>query len=434
MIQLQFLNYLLTAKDSSVITVNNLDKSFFSEYPDEYEFIFDHISRYGNVPDKESFVARFPHFDLFTVSESTKYLLDQLYEDRNKRVLADTFNQVRKLLLQDKVDEAVKLYSNASQNVATLVRLDSVDILRDTSRFQQYVDKSNDFAKYYISTGFPELDSIIGGWDRHEELATIVARTNQGKSWLLLKCAVAAAQQGLKVGLYSGEMSESKVGYRIDTLLSHISNTSIIHGDVSIQNKYKNYIDKLPTMCKGSIKVLTPAMINGTAGVTALRAFIEKEDLDMLCIDQHSLLEDDRGAKNPVEKASNISRDLKLLQVLKKIPIISVSQQNRNSTEGGVDSSHVAQSDRISQDSTILIFFEKKDDCMELNLVKSRDSANGKKIKYQVNLNIGEFKYIPIDGDGVESDAQEQLHKTFDSVDPSSYQDGLSGADAWGSY
>ena len=33
----------------------------------------------------------------------------------------------------------------------------------------------------------------------------------------------------------------------------------------------------------------------------------------MLCIDQHSLLEDDRNARNPVEKASNISKDLKNL-------------------------------------------------------------------------------------------------------------------------
>ena len=54
-------------------------------------------------------------------------------------------------------------------------------------------------------------------------------------------------------------------------------------------------------------------MINGPAGVSALRAFIEKEKLDILFVDQHSLLEDDRKAKNPVDKAANISRDLKNL-------------------------------------------------------------------------------------------------------------------------
>ena len=108
--------------------------------------------------------------------------------------------------------------------------------------------------------------------------------------------------------------------------------------------------------------------------------------------------DNDRKAKNPVERAANISRDLKQLQVLKRIPIISVSQQNRASTENGVGTEMVAQSDRISQDSTILIFIEREKDnknIIKLNLVKSRDSENGKVLCYNVDLNRGLFTYIP---------------------------------------
>ena len=223
--------------------------------------------------------------------------------------------------------------------------------------------------------------------------------------------AVAAAEQGLNVGIYSGEMSERKVGYRIDTLISHLSNSSIMRGDSNIQTEYKSYIEKLPTMFKGSIKVLTPAMINGVAGVTALRAFIEKEKLDILCVDQHSLLEDDRRAKSPVEKAANISRDLKNLQVIKKIPIIAVSQQNRESTENGATTAHVAQSDRISQDSTILIFLNQRDNVLTLNLVKSRDSGNGAKLQYAIDLNAGIFTFIP---DGTDEDQAEALRREYE--------------------
>ena len=79
----------------------------------------------------------------------------------------------------------------------------------------------------------------------------------------------------------------------------------------------KKFIDELPTKYKGSIKVLTPNMIDGPAGVNSLRTFIEKEKLDILFVDQHSLLEDDRKARNPIEKAANISKDLKNLQVEK---------------------------------------------------------------------------------------------------------------------
>jgi replicative DNA helicase len=144
-------------------------------------------------------------------------------------------------------------------------------------------------------------------------------------------------------------------------------------------------------------------MINGPAGVSALRAFVEKYNLDVLYVDQHSLLEDDRKAKNPVEKAANISKDLKLLQVVKQIPIISVSQQNRSTVEGKeFDTTQLAQSDRIAQDSTVIIFIERNKDLFKLHLVKSRDTENGKVLTYKVDLNTGRFTFIPEDEDSAD--------------------------------
>lgn len=414
MVQLQFLNKILSTRDTSLFTLNNLTEEYFSDYINEFRFITNHINQYGNVPDKVSFLNSFPDFDILDVKESDSYLIDELYTDRNKRFLAKTFNQVRKLLGENKTDEAMALYTKASEDVVKAIHLDSIDITQDTSRYNSYVERCEDFSKYYLKTGFPELDELIGGWDRLEELATIVARPGIGKSWILLLIAKAALEQGLRVGLYSGEMSEMKVGYRFDTLASHLSNGKLMHGNSAIQNDYKKYIDNLPTKYKGCLKVLTPTMIGGPAGVTALRAFVEKENLDILCIDQHSLLEDDRKAKNPVEKASNISKDLKNLQVMKKIPIIAVSQQNRASTENGASTANVAQSDRISQDSTIVIFLERKDDILTLNLVKARDSVNGKKIHYACDFNNGIFTYMPEEGDPLSNEHCEELREEYD--------------------
>lgn len=396
--------------------MNNLNEDFFSDYREEYKWIVDHINTYGNCPDLPSFVNKFPEFDVIEVKETDRYLLDELYADYNKRQLAKVFNKVRDLLNQDKTDEAMTVYTSAATDIAKSTHLDSVDIFHDTSRFNKYLDKCNDFNKYYIKTGFAELDECIGGWDRQEELATIVARPGVGKSWVLHKVALAAAEQGLTVGIYSGEMSENKVGYRIDTLISHISNSAIMRGKDDIQLEYKKHMEELPNKFKGTIKILTPAMINGVAGVTALRAFIEKEKLDILCVDQHSLLEDDRRARSPVEKAANISRDLKNLQVLKGIPIIAVSQQNRDSTENGQSTANVAQSDRISQDSTILIFLEQKDGVLTLNLVKARDSVNGKKLQYAIDLNKGIFTFIPNEDSSSSQRISEDLKREFEDT------------------
>ena len=144
------------------------------------------------------------------------------------------------------VDDALQVYTQSQSLTSESKNLSCVDILKDTTRYQDYVDRCNDYLKFYVRTGFPELDEVIGGWDRNEELATIAARPGVGKSWVLLKCASAALEQGLQVGIYSGEMSERKVGYRFDTLVSHISNYAITKGIADVQNEYKSYIDTLP--------------------------------------------------------------------------------------------------------------------------------------------------------------------------------------------
>lgn len=418
MIQLQYICKILSSKDPTLITLNNLTDEFFSDYKDEFNYIKNHLQKYGNIPDVETFLSIFSDFDYITVTESDKYLLDALYDDRNKRVLATTFNRVRDAINSGDTERAMQIYSESSEQLMQAKHLEAVDIYKDFSRYDAYLSRTKNIENYYVTTGFPELDEVIGGWDRKEELATIVARTNTGKSMILYKTALAAAEQGLTVGIYSGEMSENKVGYRIDTMLSHISNTKLTHGDISVNNDYKTFLDSVGNKLKGKILVLTPPMINGTAGVSALRAFIEKYHLDMLCVDQHSLLEDDRKARNPVERAANISKDLKNLQVMAQIPIISVSQQNREDTsEKGVDTKNIAQSDRIGQDSTVVIFLERKDSVMTLTLVKSRDSANGVKLSYNVNFDTGSWIYIPSEGDALNGNKCEDVKDEFEYSD-----------------
>lgn len=396
MIQLQVLNRILDSKDSSIITLNNIDESFFSDYPDEFKYIKNHLDEYQTIPDKYTFCDKFPDFDVIEVGETNSYLLSELYKDKNARNLASVFNQVRKKLNDGDVEGAISIYTNAQSIASSGKFITSVDILKDTTRYDDYIERCHNYNKFYVKTGFKELDDAIGGWDRQEELATIVARPGVGKTWVLLKSSVAALEQGLRVGVYSGEMSERKVGYRFDTLIGHVSNYGISKGDDSMMNEYKKHIEYLQNKYPdGGYLVLTPSMIDGPATVNALKAFIETEHLDILFVDQHSLLEDDRKAKNPVDRAANISRDLKNLQVLKKIPIIAVSQQNRVESDEGPSSANISQSDRIGQDSTAIIFVSQKDNVMTLTLGKSRDSVAGKKINYAIDLNKGIFTFIP---------------------------------------
>lgn len=399
MIQAQVINKIIQDRDPSIITLNNLTADYFSDYKQEFWFIKKHLDEYGNIPDSTTFLSKFPNFEYFEVHETLNYLLEELVKDKNKRFLAENFNKIRNFIMSNDVDSAMQLLRQASEESSASISLQCVDVIHDTSRYDRYLDRVDNLDKYFIKTGFPELDAIISGWDCNEDLVTIVARNGLGKSWILFRCAAAAAKQGKRVGIYSGEMSEDSVGYRIDTLIGNISNGALMHGGGSVKNEYKKFLEELQTKVPGELFVLTPKMINGPATVSALRAFVEKYNLDILFVDQHSLLEDDRKAKDKVEKASNISKDLKLLQSVKRIPVVCVSQQNREKVEEGFDTTQIANSDRIGQDSSVVLFIERKDDLLKLHLKKSRNSGCGQVLTYRVDLNKGIFQFIPDEKD-----------------------------------
>ena len=407
--QLQVLNKVLQTKDFSLIELNNLTEDFFFNYKAEFNYIKNHYEKYQSVPDKLTFINIFPEFDIIEVTEPDNYLIEQLYKDYNSSFIASRFNQIKKLIEEDKTDEAVAYLVNSVDNLHQGSAIQSHDLLNDTSRYDRYLERVANHDKYYIRTGFPELDNIIGGLDRENENMVIAARTGIGKTWTLLIMAAAAVQQGLRVGIYSGEMSVDKVGYRIDTIIGGINNNIITRGiDTSVQMQYKNYLENLKKGIyskdgRGALKVLTPNDIAGPATVAALRAFVDKEHLEILFIDQYSLLEDTSHAQSGHERVANISKAVKNLQVMKRIPIVSVAQMNRTKNDDGEkDTTQIGLSDRIGQDATCVIMLDRereyldeqktqvKDDKLIMDITKSRDGGTGKLV-YKANFNTGKF-------------------------------------------
>lgn len=433
--QFQILNKILQTKDYSLVLLNNLTEDYFPGYPSEFKFIKSHYEKFGTVPDRLTFLDTFPDFDIKDVNEPDSYLIEQVSKEYTTQYIARHFNVLKKLIEEDKIDDAVAYLTDAANNVHQNTAMTCTDLLRDTSRYDKYVERVNSPDKFFYSTGFKELDDIIGGIDLKEENMVIAARTGIGKSWAILKIATACAKQGAIVGLYSGEMSADKVGYRVDTLLGHIDNKAITRGkyhDTTVDLAYKQYIDTLPSSVPGTIKVLTPNDINGPATVSALRAFVEKEKIDILLIDQYSLLEDQHHARVMHEKVANISKDIKNLQVMKQIPIISVSQMNRTKNDDGEqDTTQIGLSDRIGQDATCIVMLDREftyqdpekrvvaTDKLILNLVKSRDGGSGKLV-YDADFNTGRFTFLNPNLTAAQSEAMENYYEEDEgSYDPS---------------
>lgn len=416
-IELQFINYIFQKNSFQVVVLNDITEQHFTTYKEHFIFIRDFYDQYNQLPSKETFQGKFSdRFEWLTISDPEEYLVSKLNEAKLYRDLIVDYKKFAELIKDEKSDKAVEKMAEISQKYMKQKQGKCIDLIGDAQkRFDSYMDRVNNPATSFVTTGIKELDDVFGGWDLKNESAVIAARSGVGKSWYMIKFALEAAKQGLRVGFYSGEMDEDQVGYRLDTFLGNIPNGSLTHGNSNVGDQYRNYIEEINKVVQGNIFVITPDMIGGTMTISKLRAFIEKYDLQMLFIDQLSLMHDERNARSAWEQMSNISKDLRTLQRLKKIPIICAAQLNREEYEEGVNTKNIGGSDRVGQDATLVLFLERKGDNVILTIGKARNAKTGDKLTYYWNTNMGILNYIPSENDakkGVDTDSIPQYNDT----------------------
>lgn len=418
-IELQILNYVFQTDSLQVFILNDITEEYFTLYKDHYKFIIDFYDKYNKLPSKETFQAKFNNnFEWLSITDPEEYLVSKLKEQKLYRDLIEDFNLLGQLIKDEKTDKAVDKMAEISQQFLKQKQSSCIDLINNANlRYEKYLSRLENPERSFVTTGLKELDKILGGWDMENETATICARTGFGKSWWLIFFALNAAMAGLTVGFYSGEMELDLVGYRFDTFLANIPNGSLTHGNIDVKDRYSDYITNINKIVKGHIYCITPDMVDGQMTVSKIRAFIEKYDIQMMCIDQFSLIEDEKHAKSPREQAINISKGLRQVQRLKKIPFLIAVQLNREESEGGPTTKNIAESDRIGADSTTVLFIERKDENVILSIGKARNAKTGDKLTYQWNINNGILHYIPSEKDAInDTNYDELLEEYHDSL------------------
>ena len=411
MVSLQILNKIISTKDISIIIDNNLTIDYFLEYEDEYSFIKEHFDNYKNVPDTVTFINKFPDFELLEVNESDRYLVDAIREEYLYSKSVPVIKKAAELLKSDS-NEASRYLQSELVNLTPNYTTPYVDIIHSNSRVEMFEDKSNNKDKWFIPTGFEELDDIIYGWQCGEEFVVIFARTGIGKSWVLVKTVQHAWEIGKNVGYISPEMSADKIGYRFDTLNNHFSNMALVRGDkskVSI-DEYRQYNEKLAEH-NNRILVSTPMDFNKQVTVGKLRTFVQSNNLDMLAIDGITYMTDERYKRgdNKTTSLTNISEDLMALSCELKIPILVVVQSNRGGTEKDTpDLEDIRDSDGIAHNATKVISLNQKEEALVMKIKKNRDGKIGDKLTYLWDIDLGEFTWMPGDCDSATIERKEQ--------------------------
>lgn len=422
---LQILSKIILSNDYSLITNNFLTKEHFIQFEDEFDYITKHYQKYGNVPDKTTFLAKFPDFEIVEVTESDKYLVDTIKEEYLFVQCGPILQKSADILKTDS-NEAVRYLIRELNGLQMSYELGGVDLVADSSeRYEDYIERKEHPDTWTFTTGFPELDDLTHGIERQEEVIVIFARINNGKSFFTEKICVHVWQLGFNVGYLSPEMSANSIGYRFDTLYKGFSNKSLMWADKSIETQeYEDYIKDLKTK-KNKFIVSTPMDFNKQITVSKLKEWIKQYKLDIIAIDGITYLTDERYKKgdNKSITLTNISEDLMSLSVEMKIPVIVVSQANRQGvTEDGNEDTpeleNIKDSDGLAANaSKVFSLKHNKNGVLKIGIKKQRFGPVGGHLNYQWNPDIGEFTFIPSTDDiEPEEQTEKKVRKTRKKV------------------
>ena len=401
MVSLQIINKVLASQDYTIIEKNLLTQEYFVGYENEYKFLQDHVNKYGNVPDKESFLSMFPEFEFVEVNESDSYLVDTIREEYLYYKSVPVLQKAAQLL-KTNANQAAEYMVKELKNLQPNYNLGGIDIIADAGiRYNEFVERKHNQNDWFFTCGFEELDDLWHGLQRGEEFVVIIARTNQGKSWVLEKMTTHIWQIGYNVGYISPEMGANSIGYRFDTLNKNFSNKSLVWGNDDIsEEEYHNYIQELAER-KNKFIVATSSDFDQVITVSKLKNWVIQNDLHMIAIDGITYLSDERYKRgdNKTTSLTNISEDLMALSIELKIPILVVVQVNRSGVAGDDDNTpeldSIRDSDGIAYNASKVLSIRQKDNNLIMEIKKQRMGRVGGKLIYNWDINIGDFSFVP---------------------------------------
>ena len=182
-----------------------------------------------------------------------------------------------------------------------------------------------------VDTGYSRLDGILKGiWGGN--LCIIGARPGVGKSAFALSIAEHAARNGGKVLIYSMEMQSEELAERMVARYGPKLDELIDADDPARQPD--GFFTAVVGAC-GQLSKL-PIYINDSPHMTAGRIRSEAAAMDGLClivVDFLSLMQSDRKYEKHYLELGAISRDLKNIAAELAVPVIALSQLNRERDE-----------------------------------------------------------------------------------------------------
>lgn len=210
-----------------------------------------------------------------------------------------------------------------------------------------------------ISTTFTKLDGLNGGF-KPGQLVILAARPSVGKSALAATFALQTAEKVGAVGIINLEMTTEETFGRLVS-----QDSGIDYGALERDHRLEQDIVTMAVSNIANKRIFfTQNTRMNIHDITSAAEYLKRKyDVKMLLIDYLQLLEgEEKYNKNREQEVAKMSRGLKTLAMGLRIPVIALSQLNRESDKRGDKKptmGDLRESGAIEQDADVIMLLHR---------------------------------------------------------------------------
>ncbi|MBU2569042.1 MULTISPECIES: replicative DNA helicase [Methylotuvimicrobium] len=209
------------------------------------------------------------------------------------------------------------------------------------------------------STGFNDFDEMTSGL-QPSDLIIVAGRPSMGKTTIAMNMAENVAIKGDKpVAVFSMEMPGDSLAMRMMSSLGRIDQHKIRTGKLD-DDEWPRLTSAINLLAETKLFIDdTPALTPTEVRSRARRLMREHGQLGLIVLDYLQLMQSPASGDNRVQQISDISRGLKALAKELNVPVIALSQLNRNLEQRPNKRpvmSDLRESGGIEQDADVIVF------------------------------------------------------------------------------
>lgn len=395
-----------------------IEPTHFHNYRAEWEYLLDQYARHGEIPPPKMFKEKFPDFVYrkqvgkepnvmpaieavrdnhleMSLAQMADDFVDSLGQKPPNELIAELTARIDSLRAQDAGEEQIDLIE---------------DMMADYDEFVRLQTAEEDGRSAFVPAPWQPINDYWGGL-RGGEVIGIIARMNEGKSWVSQQMATVALLGGKRALFVPLEMGRYDVAARLHTMLSYYhakhlspkhmrlpaitnrkrveemmegrtvwSNMALSVGSSKIdRDEYKEWITFMRSTIKSGFVVPNLHSFSGQFTFDTFARHVERSECDIAVLDYMTLLDDGAIAtkKQDWEVWKEVTRRAKVLALRLDIPIIICAQANRQGAYSKTpELTDIAYSDALGQNADRILSLKTTGNTTQVTCIKNRKGQN----------------------------------------------------------